>query len=291
MNWSMETIRTVRFWHASDVAPSLADDGFLADPENEYAKYFNPALKRLEAYSSEHALILLGEPGLGKSTVLSQEYERVRSAGEGASAFFFDLATIGSAETLSSALQAPAIASALHSSDEVVVFLDSLDECLLNVRVAVPLLFEILKHWPRNKVRVRITCRAAELPTRFREGLATALDTEPHVLHLAPFRKQDAAVMAAMDGISDPDAFLKELIKRDVVPLAINPITLRLLIASVKADGGFPPSRQELYLKGLTALCRDPRDGNRPPHECTNPEEILVAAARIAAISMYTPSH
>jgi hypothetical protein len=285
----MEHTGTTRFWYATGVTPNLGDNGFLSDPENEYAKYFNPGLKPLQAFSAERSILLLGEPGLGKSTDILREFERVRSAAlSGVRAFLIDLALIGSSADLQSALCAPEITDSLKSSGEVVLFLDGLDECLLNVRVAVPLLLDVLKRWPPKKVRVRISCRAAELPTGLAEGIKSALGDEPAtVLHLAPFRRRDAVSMAKLLGIDDADAFVEKIINLDAVPLAIYPITLRLLIESFKADGGFPATRRELDLRGLRALCRDPRDKNRPPLECNNPDEILATAARIAAISVF----
>src|SRR5437660_5807630 len=82
-----------RFWCRRGGVISLADQGFLSDPESEYAKYYDTDVVPFEAISDLPCLVLLGEPGIGKSTTLWAEFERVRQTAEAANdvALYFDL--------------------------------------------------------------------------------------------------------------------------------------------------------------------------------------------------------
>jgi predicted NACHT family NTPase len=64
-----------RFWCPRSSQINLGDRGYLTDPESEYGKYANPELVGLEAITDVPCLVLLGEPGIGKS----QELEKLRS--------------------------------------------------------------------------------------------------------------------------------------------------------------------------------------------------------------------
>ncbi len=57
-----------RFWCPRGGQISLADDGFLLDRDSEYAKYYSSDVVAFESISDAPCMVLLGEPGIGKST-------------------------------------------------------------------------------------------------------------------------------------------------------------------------------------------------------------------------------
>src|SRR5439155_26020202 len=59
-----------RFWCAREGTISLADAGFVADPEVDDWLSLNPELRSFEEIADIRCLALLGEPGIGKSTAL-----------------------------------------------------------------------------------------------------------------------------------------------------------------------------------------------------------------------------
>lgn len=61
-----------RFWHPRGQQPAVGFDGFVYDPESDYAKFASPVLVTLEALQDERCLILLGEPGMGKTMTLRE---------------------------------------------------------------------------------------------------------------------------------------------------------------------------------------------------------------------------
>jgi hypothetical protein len=64
-----------RFWVPRDGVIDLSDAGFLRDPADWLAPLHAPA--PLAALQRWRSLALLGEPGIGKSTALKDEADRV----------------------------------------------------------------------------------------------------------------------------------------------------------------------------------------------------------------------
>ncbi|MEY4418660.1 MAG: hypothetical protein RIQ88_1098, partial [Actinomycetota bacterium] len=81
--------------------------------------------------------------------------------------------------------------------------------------------------------------------------------------------------------------------RKDIVPLAIKPITLVFLLNTYRKHNGQFPSTQklhELYLEGCQELCTEPKDKERHPLRPVShliPEKRLIVAARIAAIIIF----
>src|SRR3990167_5740391 len=62
-----------RFWYPRGSSLNLSDDGFLPDPYSAHGRIANPKLVSLSKIHEAKALVLLGDPGMGKSTVMSDE--------------------------------------------------------------------------------------------------------------------------------------------------------------------------------------------------------------------------
>ena len=53
----------------------LSDGGFLSDPEMKYGHILNPDVVTFESILDAKCLIILGEPGIGKSTEMKRLIE------------------------------------------------------------------------------------------------------------------------------------------------------------------------------------------------------------------------
>jgi predicted NACHT family NTPase len=62
-----------RFWCPRSGRINLADGGYLCDPEAEWGNVYNPDLVTFEAISKLPCLVLLGEPGMGKTHAMTAE--------------------------------------------------------------------------------------------------------------------------------------------------------------------------------------------------------------------------
>ena len=72
----------------------MADQGFLLDPESEYATYYTTDVVSFEAIANIPCLVLLGEPGIGKSTTLRAEFEKIRQTAEAANEIWSPLRSL-----------------------------------------------------------------------------------------------------------------------------------------------------------------------------------------------------
>lgn len=244
----------VRYWtDASRPAPS-DHDGFSLAPD-QVAEYFGSSgISDLASLGDVQCLVLLGEPGMGKSTALKAEYERVKSQRVGV--FWLDLKTYESGDELRREI------SDLLNDSTSEIFVDSLDEGLLRVGTLFGSLVRSLRAAAGSRIasgdlRLRIACRAAEWPE---DGVSSLSDLfgQNNILVrlLAPLCRKDVA--AAADAMNlDAAAFLGELADRNAIPFAVRPVTLRMLLG-IRARGEPLPVRQiDLYERGCLALAEE----------------------------------
>ena len=64
-----------RWWGPEDTSIKLFG-GVLPNPLGEHTRCINPRIQQLKEFASYRALVLLGEPGMGKSFVLEREIAR-----------------------------------------------------------------------------------------------------------------------------------------------------------------------------------------------------------------------
>ena len=94
------TLRLVeRFWSPREGEYALDSDGFLRDPDITFAgeRLANGGVLRTADFQGARCVVLLGEPGSGKSTVVGQPARLVADA---VSVLQFDLASYGSEDRL-----------------------------------------------------------------------------------------------------------------------------------------------------------------------------------------------
>jgi hypothetical protein len=93
LNTAMPIYDWQRFWVPRTGTIDLSDGGFLADPSNLIQRFSATAPRPLTQLTGYRALVLLGEPGIGKSTTLLEEAERVsnQAVGENTIAIHVDL--------------------------------------------------------------------------------------------------------------------------------------------------------------------------------------------------------
>ncbi|WNZ22630.1 hypothetical protein HJG54_07010 [Leptolyngbya sp. NK1-12] len=285
-----------RFWCPRSGSINLTDGGYSYDPDAEWGKAYNPDLVSLEAIAEIPCLVLLGEPGIGKS----QELENLKALTEKKicnSSQILDLNLRSCTNLKADLFKDETFTDWLGNSYRLYLFLDSLDEGLLSIPTLAAGLIDELKK-PKyqnhiNRLHLRLACRTFVFPAILEEGLKKLWKEANFAIYkLAPLRRIDVIEAAKAEGLSSND-FLKEIDQKHVVPLAIKPVTLKFLLASYrKYNGQFPPNQKlhELYLEGCRELCAEPKDEERHPLRSVSyllPEKRLIVAARIAAITIF----
>jgi len=281
-----------RFWCPRGGRINLSDGGFLVDPDERWGSAMNPDVVPFGSVAHFPCLILLGEPGIGKSTALEGERDRAeeRAASSGGETHWVDLRAYQTDSRLHQDLfESPALCSWRQGTHHLDLFLDSLDECRMRIDNVAAVLANELEQLPVDRLSVRIACRTAEWPSGLESALRRLWGNDAvKAFELAPLRRVDVAEAARATGV-DPNAFLSELGRREAVPLAIKPVTLDFLLNTYRRRQGFPASQAQLYAEGCRLLCEETSESRRDAKLFGDltAEQRLAVAARIAAIAIF----
>ncbi|MDF5729240.1 MAG: CHAT domain-containing protein [Rhizonema sp. PD38] len=295
-----EDYKWKRFWCPRSSRINLADGGYLYDPEAELGKVYNPDLVTFEVISNLPCLVMLGEPGIGKSSTLESEQDKIINKIEAAGdqVLLLNLRSYRTQDSLVEELfKSLEFTNWLKGTHQLHIFLDSLDECLLRIDTVATLLAD---KFNRREIRskaeclyLRIACRTAVWQAVLEEGLKQLWGKDNvGIYELAPLRRVDVREAAKIEGIENPEVFIEEINKKNVVPLAIKPITLEFLIKTYRRSGSkFSPNQRlhELYLEGCLWLCEE-RNKSRISSKLKGDfqrQQRLIIAARIAAITIF----
>jgi hypothetical protein len=286
-----------RFWCSRDGVMNLSDGGFLYDPDSEYANYVKSDVVSFEKIADQPCLALLGEPGIGKSTVMGELRESLAEPIEssGDSLFYLNLNEYGDESRLiKDIFHCEMFTTWIKGNHILYLFLDSLDESQIKIQQVGTILSNhfqgVSKHLIR--LRLRIACRTADWPSTLEQSLPQLWGKDSFgAYELCPLRKKDVEETLRIEGI-DAEKFMTEVERTESVALAFKPVTLRFLVSVFENEGGFPSTRTELYEKGCKLLCKE-LNLNRLELRTAggagilSAEERLNVASRIAAISIF----
>jgi predicted NACHT family NTPase len=238
-------------------------------------------------------LVLLGEPGIGKTyTIRKAERNAIdaRVEQEGGQTLWLDLRSYGNEDRLVHELfESREFVLWANGTHRLHVFLDSLDECLLEINKLATLIPDEFKKYPVERLCLRIACRTADLPNVLEMELEELWGEDAvRVYELTPLRRVDVIEAANVNGL-DTDAFLQEIDRMEAVPLAIKPITLKFLLNIYQRTGKLLSTQKELYLEGCRLLCEENNE-SRIAANCTGKftaDERMAVAARIAAATIF----
>ncbi|MGF0118270.1 hypothetical protein ACQFYA_18405 [Promicromonospora sp. Marseille-Q5078] len=156
--------RLQRFWCSRDGSYSLDDDGFLRDPNAAmlHTESAGTGIEATEQLGDYRCLVLLGEPGAGKSTAIA---DTTFLAAGGVSVLAFDLSSYGSEDRLvREVFEAPSLADWSSGSGQLCLVLDALDEARARIPHIGSIIASRLRQLPCDRLFVRIACRTADWP-------------------------------------------------------------------------------------------------------------------------------
>ncbi len=284
-----------RLWVPREGFLDLSDHGFphLPDDERRQLGAWKHDAVYFDAIANTPCLILLGEPGMGKTHALREERRAVetRSGSNESKTLFLDLRSYSSEDRLIRDLfENPSFLGWIRGEHGLHVMLDSLDECLLRIDTVATLLGEKFQELPSVfGLSLRIACRTAE----WSPGLERALrskwgDSAFGVFEIVPLTRPDV-IEAADANALDSRRFLEEVEKREVVPLAFKPVTLEFLLKSFRENRQLPASQHELYARGCRLLCAETNESRAYSalRGRLTPEQRLAVAGRMAAATIF----
>lgn len=231
--------------------------GFLQLPPAEYSHFYPAAPKQLANLTKMPVLVLLGEPGYGKSQILSDEKNRLSEQQPDDLIIFFDLKTA-----------VPGDEKQLLDEDKfrlveqgrrLWILLDGLDECTLPSPANWLIDRFINKINNPERVFVRITCRPSYWPEQlqiaFQDRWSSVAKAAVETWRLCPLLEDDVRTAAQLSSI-DAESLLKTIAERHIEQLAALPVTLQFILGLYQ-KGELPSQRTEIFEKGLQLLCAD----------------------------------
>lgn len=281
-----------RFWSPSNGNISLSDGGFLDDPTDPIGKYMNPDLISISSSNQTNCLILLGEPGIGKSVEIENLYESVRGQVGKDNTLWIDLRDFMSPEAFTKELEeSKSYQEWVKSGNCFYLFLDSFDEGVFSFSHFTRAFNHLLTK-NNGKIKnlfLRISCRTAVWPT-FLEKSFEGLWGKDKIgkYQLCPLTKVDV-INALNSQRIDSEKFLNEVNEKSVVGLASKPLTLQMLMGLFIQNSSLPSKNSEIYKQGCELLLQEP-DPSKKIGPTTNTKldikQRLAIAERIAMITL-----
>jgi SIR2-like domain len=273
-----------RYWHKQNESPSIFN-GFLVVHE------FTKDIFTLDSVSDVPCIVLLGEPGMGKSKEIERIYES-QIPDDKNDKLRFNLSSTGEEKIIrQSIFESDKINKWKQNDSNLYLFLDSLDEALLNINTLAILLAEELEKLPIERLYLRIACRTAEwsnlsiLENKLRYIWK---DDKCQILQIAPLQQTNVENTAQTENL-DSQKFIAEIFNKNVSVLAAKPVTLRFLVELFRKNNSFPSTQTELYKQGCLTLCEERSETRIASKRIgkLNSEKRLVIAARIAALMVF----
>ncbi len=226
----------------------------------------------LESFEAR-CVILVGEPGLGKSTVLKQRAE-----------------ILGNKATHANFNNPDEVERVMHTLDiwasgveSVHLLLDTLDEAAANVGVR---LAARIKQGKPDRIRLELACRSGEF-LHFLKGELPKFFGKDDVqfLELLPLRDEDVDALVTSRGVA-AGAFAADVTRLSLQPLTEVPILLNLLLESYLREGSLPTGVGQLYGRACQALCEETSLSRLDTRGCPDVSTRIKTAKWVAVCSV-----
>lgn len=232
------------------------------------ARHEPPSHKTLSEYFGSAAIIVLGDPGAGKTTSFKQAAEQETNSLYSSVRDFLELR--------------------LDRYREKTLYLDALDEMRGRSKDGKSVFGKIRgKLDELGSPPFRLSCRAADwYGSSDSEALsAVSADGTVIILEIDPLGDAEIAGIVGDRGI-DPADFIAEARARGIEELLQNPQTLTMLL-DVVGQGDWPVTRAELYQNATEILVCEHNDMHRKGKERTfNDKALLQAAGYMSAVML-----
>jgi hypothetical protein len=290
-----------RFWCRRDGSGPISVDfsnAFLSDLVDDSIWRGDTDLRcTAELLPTVGPIVLSGEPGMGKSTELKTAI--ALSEGQPGIVISANCASISEyADFRRHVFKSdPWERWLANPAKTMTLFVDSIDEGLIQVPTFVELLTADLGKVSRQRLRLVLVCRSMEWPTTVENSLFNLWELpreKAPVMELCPLRQTDVRIAANALGL-DSDAFLHAVYEAQAAPLAARPVTLSFLLKEFREGHRTAWSHRELYERGSHRLVREhdaaraSRFQRRRKVICTSDDDARYRTAqRLAALLLLT---
>ena len=243
-----------------------AEDGVLADPA---------------MLAEAGAFLLLGEPGIGKSTTLEQIGQR---AGEVVSVDGADITSESFRDLVESPIEAFLGDLEMNASGgpgAITIIIDQVDECPIATGLGRRL-DRMLQRTGTAHVRLLIACRTADVPASLVDAIQKSFG-DCQVADLVPLSYSEAERLAASDSSIDGTRMIVRAVAAGAGLLASVPLTLGFLADGFRRTGDVVGSIADLFANGTTWSLDEP-DPDRRRVLVSSLSQRKAIAGRIAAL-------
>jgi hypothetical protein len=216
-------------------------------------------------------VVLIGEPGMGKSAVLRQEAQDADSK----------------KINVRSLVNSPAETKFFERA-----YLDALDEYRSDGSAADKANFLALSLLTKCPNGWMLSCRSQD----WRKDADLNAINEQYkqadsivVARLLPLEKEEAVSLLESTGMANPDQFYDVGLKKGARAFLENPLSLSLLQNVVSSKGDWPESRYEVFEAATSQLCHENNEERRFQHT-KSASEILSVAEELCALLIVTGS-
>lgn len=269
---------------------SIDNEGFLIKP---YKGFFSKSnIVEFDDINSIPCLILIGEPGIGKSTDIKDNFDKIHND---ENKKFIDLNSIESDSAFDKDIFESTWFKDWTSKDyQLELFLDSFDECLIKFNTLSRHLEKRLENNKANiqRLKLRIVCRTAFWPSFLEEALKELFgESNFKVYELVPLTREDVINAAKYENL-DHKKFINEIREKEVSPFAIKPLTLKFLINIYINEKTIPnENKYDFFLNGCKYICYEHNPSIRDSalnRRNYSQDELLAVAGRIAYLTIFS---
>lgn len=243
----------------------------------------------LDELSNIPVLILLGEPGIGKSSEINSYFQRLLTSETKHLRKFLEYPP----RTFSQFFNQPQFESWRNGASRLVLFVDSFDEDLRSPLNLGRELAEALSDFSDclKNLNLRIACRTADWAEDTTVRLQHLFGKENILtIELDTLGQKEVIEAATSHGINDYQ-FLELIEQNALTALTLKPITLTdLLKGYLFSDGVLPTTRNALYENMCRRLCEEHNQyhDENDRHGNFTVDELFTEAARLATIMLTT---
>lgn len=271
---------------------SLSSDTYRASDEDlvtESSELREGVLASPSAVAAAGAMVILGEPGSGKTSmlkVLTDGLPRVLDAWDGVTDACLwvsgaDLTEATYQDELGRHLEAlPPSTDAADVLGVLTIVVDQADESALRPYLPRRLQKSLLNR-DASRARFLMACRTADYPAGMTPVLAEAFET-CWCVDLAPLSREEAVALADSAQVPGEELVAAAEAAGAAVLVAV-PLTLELLVLTYRADGRLQGTPEDLFARGVARLADEPDPHRLSRAVITNAQQRLRAAGRIAA--------
>jgi hypothetical protein len=168
-----------------------------------------------------------------------------------------------------------------EAATTLTVIIDQIDESPLIRHLAARLRIS-LQERETSRLRLVLGCRTADYPSDLTDAL-TSIFGECNLADLAPLTRLEAVRLAGSADDADGESLIAAAVEAGAAALANVPLTLGLLVRTYRQTGTLNARPTELFALGVLQLLDEPDEGRQVVDDVSSVQQRMAVAGRLAA--------